>query len=309
MNNLIINTTPMAKRDYILRYLFIIRKLRNSNMATFNEISDFIEFEFDLLGDKQSLSRRTFQRDLNEIRTIFNIDIQCNSKGKYYIDEDENADINNRILEGFDLFNALSSVQKKSSFVLLEERCSLGTEHIYGLLHAIQNCFIVKFTHTKYWEDKVTQRTIKPYALKEFKGRWYVLSEDMGDKKIKTFGLDRISDLKITQKTFPFPVDFNPESYFKDCFGIITDETIPVEEIVLSFTEVQARYIKSFPLHHSQKEIEPINGEFTIKLKLRPSFDFIMELLSHGDKVRIDKPNSLKEKINEILLSSLSKSK
>lgn len=295
----------MAKRDYILRYLFIIRKLRNSKMVTFDEISDFIEFEFDLLGDKQGLSRRTFQRDLNEIRTIFNIDIQCNSKGEYYINEDENTDFNNRILEGFDLFNALGSIQKKSSFVLLEERCPLGTEHIYGLLHAIQNCFIVKFTHTKYWEDKITKRTIKPFALKESKGRWYILAEDLGDRKVKTFGLDRISNLDITQKTFSHPVDFSPESYFKDCFGIITDETIPVEEIVLSFTEVQARYIRSFPLHHTQKELEAINGEYTIQLKLRPSIDFIMEVLSHGDRVRIAQPASLKKEIQKILQNSL----
>lgn len=294
----------MAKRDFILRYLFIIRKLRNSRLATFREIQEFLEKEFELRGEQISISRRTFQRDLNEIRIIFNMDIQCNPDGKYYIEE-ESGDFNTRILEGFDLFNALSSVQKKSSFILLEERCSLGTEHIYGLLHAIQNCFIVKFTHTKYWEDKVSQRTIKPFALKESKGRWYILSEDMADKTIKTFGLDRISNLEITQKTFSFPEDFNPESYFKDCYGIITDQTIPVENIVLSFDEVQARYIKSFPLHHSQKEIEAINGEYTVELKLRPSIDFIMELLSHGDKVRVIEPESLKKRIVEILNNSL----
>lgn len=297
----------MAKRDFILRYLFIIRKLRTGRVATFKEIQEFLEKEFDLIGDKVSISRRTFQRDLNEIRTIFNIDIQCNPEGRYYIEEDESNDFNTRILEGFDLFNALSSVRKKSPFILLEERCTLGTEHIYGLLHAIQNCFIVKFTHTKYWEDKVSQRTIKPFALKESKGRWYILSEDMADKRIKTFGLDRISNLEITQKTFSFPADFNPESYFKDCYGIITDETIPIDDIILSFDEVQARYIKSFPLHHSQNEIEAVNGEYTIKLKLRPSIDFIMELLSHGDKVRVIEPDSLKKRIVEILNSSLTK--
>lgn len=297
----------MAKRDYILRYLFIIRKLRNSKKAKFEEIQKYIEGEFSLLDEPKKISRRTFQRDLNDIRLIFNIDIQCNANGDYYIDEDENSGFNNRILEGFDLFNALGSIQKKSSFVLLEERCALGTENIYGLLHAIQNCFIVRFTHTKYWEDKVSQRTVKPYALKEFKGRWYILSEDMGDKRIKTFGLDRITNLDITQKSFTYPSDFKPDEYFRDCFGIITDDTIPVEEIVLSFDDVQARYIKSFPLHHSQKEIEPINGEYTIQLKLRPSIDFIMELLSHGEKVRIVKPDNLKERIKQVLQKSLIK--
>lgn len=107
----------------------------------------------------------------------------------------------------------------------------------------------------------------------------------MGDKRIMTFGLDRITNLEITQRSFVYPNEFKPDEYFRDCFGIITDDTIPVEEIVLSFDAVQARYIKSFPLHHSQKEIEPINDEYTMRLKLRPSIDFIMELLSHGDKV------------------------
>lgn len=297
----------MAKQDYILRYLFIIRKLRNSKKARFEEIHKYIELEFSLLDEPKKLSRRTFQRDLKEIRTIFNIDIQCNANGEYYIDEDENNGVNNRILEGFDLFNTLSSIQKKFPFILLEERCALGTDNIYGLLHAIQNCFIVNFTHSKYWEDKVTQRTVKPYALKEFKGRWYILSEDMGDNRTKTFGLDRITNLEITQKSFTYPDDFMPNEYFKDCFGIITDETIAVEEIVLSFDEVQARYIKSFPLHHSQKEIEPIDGEYTIQLKLRPSIDFIMELLSHGDKVRIVKTESLKLRLKEIFQNSLNK--
>lgn len=297
----------MAKRDYILRYLFVIRKLRNAKRAKFEEIQEYLELEFSLLDEPKKISRRTFQRDLNEIRTIFNIDIQCTSNGDYFIDEDENSGFNNRILEGFDLFNALGSIQKKSSFVLLEERCALGTENIYGLLHAIQNCFIVIFTHTKYWEDIVTQRTVKPYALKEFKGRWYILAEDLGDKRIKTFGLDRITNLELTQKPFSFPEDFVSDEYFRDCFGIITDETIPVEEIVLSFDEVQARYIKSFPLHHSQKEIESDNGEYTIQLKLRPSIDFIMEVLSHGDKVRVVKPDSLKQGIRNILSNSLRK--
>lgn len=297
----------MAKRDYILRYLFIIRKLRNSKLSVFEEIEQFLQIEFEIIGENLSFSKRTFQRDLNEIRTIFNVDIKCNSLSQYFINEDENTSFNSRILEGFDLFSSLSAFQKKSSFVLLEERCSNGTEHIYGLLHSIQNCYIVKFTHNKYWEDKITERTVKPYALKEFKGRWYILCEDMNDNSVKTFGLDRISNLTITQKPFSFPVNFDPEIYFEDCYGIINDNTIAVEEIILSFKEVQARYIKSFPLHKSQKEIVSINGEYTISLKLRPTIDFIMELLSHGDKVRIIEPNSLKEQVKKILQNALNK--
>lgn len=257
------------------------------------------------MGDVKSISRRTFQRDINEIRSLFNIDIQCNKNGQYYIEEDDFSGFNNRIIEGFDLFSTLSAFQKKSSMVLLEDRCSIGTEHLFGILHAIENNFILKFTHNKYWEDKITERKVKPYALKESKSRWYVLAEDMGDGKMKTFGLDRISNLEITSKRFIPNTTFNPEEYFKNSYGVITRDDVEIEEVILSFTETQSKYVKSFPLHHSQEEIEPIDGEYTIKLILRPTFDFKREILSHGDKVRVHEPESLKGVLKEILLKSM----
>ncbi len=283
----------MSKRDYIIRYLLIVKKLRNSRFATFNEISEYIQREFELLDTPRNISLRTFQRDLNEIRTIFNIDIKCNNSNQYYIAEEENSGFNNRMMEAFDIINSLNTGQQLSPHILLEKRCPLGTEHLYGLLHAIRNLHIVRFTHQKYYEPEITLREVDPYALKEFKGRWYLLSKDHKDDIVKTFALDRMSELDISKKKFTYPAEMNPNDYFKNCFGIITsDETAP-EEIVLSFETLQGKYIKSYPLHESQKIIKDNDKELLIQLKLFLTHEFLMELLSYGESVKVIRPESL----------------
>jgi len=234
------------------------------------------------------------------------VDIQYNFSDKvYYIADDEQQDINNRMLEAFDMFNSLNIAEDLSPYIYLEKRRPQGTEHLYGLIHAIKNRLLIRFTYQKFWEDEVTHRTAEPYALKEFKGRWYVLANDRKDNTIKTFGLDRISQLEISRELFKYPENFNINEYFKYCFGIITSPDTEPEEIVLSFEPVQGKYIKSFPLHETQKVIVDNKEELQIKLKLHITHDFIMELLSFGDTVKILKQESMKSEIIAIYQNAL----
>ncbi len=54
-------------------------------------------------------------------------------------------------------------------------------------------------------KDEITQRTAEPYALKEFKNRWYVMAKDSKDGNIKSFALDRHTNLDITKRNFESP--------------------------------------------------------------------------------------------------------
>jgi predicted DNA-binding transcriptional regulator YafY len=290
----------MSKRDYIIRFLFIIRRLRNNRYATFKEISDCLTFEFGLLDGPRTISLRTFQRDIGEIRTIFNIDIKCNNNNQYYIAEDDTSSFNNRIMEAFDIINSLSFGQKLSPHILYEKRCSSGTEYLHGMLHAIQNRFTIRFAYQKYYEDFETHRDVDPYVLKESKGRWYLLGKNLSDKTLKIFGLDRVKDLEVTQKKFIYPADLEAKKYFENSFGVFVLENAKPEEIVLSFEPLQGKYIKSFPLHDSQKIIQDDETELLIQLKMFVTHDFIMELLSYGENIKVIKPDSL---INELKTS------
>ncbi len=295
----------MSKRESISRYNLIIKKLRRYP-ATFKEIADCLSLESEIQSYNFNISKRTFQRDLADIRTIYNIDIQYDfSRRVYFIDFDYQSEISERILEAFDTFNALNITDRLSNYIHFEKRKPQGTENLYGLLHAIKNKVQITFTHQKYWDDESTTRFVEPYALKEFKNCWYVLANDLKDNLIKSFALDRLNNLEITKKHFQFPKDFNVNEHYKYCFGIISPNDQEPQEVILSFNTLQGKYIKSLPLHESQEVLKDNEEELRIKLTIIITFDFVMELLSHGDRVKVIKPDCLIDKIKTTYKNAL----
>ena len=73
----------MSKRESISRYNLIIKKLRK-HPSSFSEISDYLAFESDLQEYNFNVSKRTFQRDIEDIRSVYNIDIQYDFSRKVY---------------------------------------------------------------------------------------------------------------------------------------------------------------------------------------------------------------------------------
>ncbi len=290
----------MSKRESIARYNLIIKKLRR-NAASLAEISDYLSLESELQGYNYVVSQRTFHRDLEDIRSLYNIDIQYDfSKKVYFIDFDEQPDINKRILEAFDTFSALNLTDRLSNHIHFEKRKPQGTENLYGLLHAIKNRIQIQFTYKKFWEDEISNRTVEPYALKEFKNRWYVLANDRNDNHIKSFALDRISELEFTKRKFQVPDNFDINEHYKYCFGIISPNSDKPKDVVLSFCPNQGKYIKSLPLHESQEILVDNSTELKIRLKIFTTLDFIMEILSHGDNVKVIEPRSLIDEIKDV---------
>ncbi len=293
----------MSKRESISRYNLIIKKLRKQP-ATFSTIDEYLAFESEIQEYNFRVSKRTFQRDLEDIRSIFNIDIQYDFSRKiYFIDTDDQPEVNDRILEAFDTFNALNITDRLSNYIHFEKRRPQGTEHLYGLLHAIKNQFQITFTYQKYWDDEVSCRIAEPLALKEFKNRWYIIANDLKDNRIKSFALDRLINLDITKKHFQFPVEFNVTEHFRFCFGIVSPNEHEPQEVILSFNAFQGKYIKSLPLHESQEIIVDSKEELLIKLKLFVTHDFLMEILSFGDNVKVIKPESLIEEVKSTCLN------
>lgn len=291
----------MSTRESLLRYFHITNKLRKSP-ATFKEISDYLKQQSELQGYRFNVSKRQFQRDLEDIGSIFEIEINYDFKRRVYaINEELQSEISRRRLEAFDTFNALKIGESTSNSIQFEKRRPQGTEHLFGLLHAIKNNRQVRFSYLKFWEDHPTDRTVEPLALKEFKNRWYLVARDLKRETsiglIKTFGLDRITDLDIKHTKFKNPENFDIEEQFRYCFGIISLKDEEPQEVILSFDPVQGKYIKSMPLHESQQILVDNNTEIQIRLMIYLTYDFEMELLSYGEYVKVLKPESLIEEL------------
>ncbi len=296
----------MSKRGYISRYMFILKKLKVKPYSTYEGLHAYIENQFDYLQMQDDnlqigFSKRTLQRDIKEIRNVFGIDIEYSkSKKGYFICQNENENMNfQRMMEAFDMFNSLNLAQDLKPFIHLEIRRPQGTENLYGLLHAIKNRFQIKFTYQKFWEEESSQRLAEPYALKEFKNRWYIMAKDRKDNNIKSFALDRLTSLEITNQTYQYPDNFSIEQNYRYCFGIISPNDEEPQDIILSFDPFQGKYIKTLPLHDTQQVLVDNDDEMKIKLKLCLTHDLVMELLSFGDNMKVIEPKSLADQIKQ----------
>ncbi|MEI6880568.1 MAG: WYL domain-containing transcriptional regulator [Bacteroidota bacterium] len=294
----------MSKRGYISRYLLILKKLKVKPYSSYEELQTYIENQFEYLqmqDDRLNIgfSRRTLQRDIKEIANIFGIDIEYSKQQKgYFISQSEMDNLNfQRMMEAFEIFNSLNIAQDIAPFVHLEKRKPQGTENLYGLLHAIKNNFQIMFDYQKFWEEESHQRLVEPYALKEFKSRWYIIAKDNKDATVKSFALDRLTHLEISNRKFDFPKNYNIEESYRYCFGIISPNDEEPQDILLSFNPYQGKYIKTLPLHETQQVIIDNENELQVKLKLCVTHDLLIELLSFGDNVKVLQPKSLAEEI------------
>jgi predicted DNA-binding transcriptional regulator YafY len=290
----------MARIESLTRLNFIINFLKKKP-ATFQQIADYLEKMSELEERDYNISIRTLQRDIKAIQASFNIEIKNNRQNNtYYIENNHDLNGAQQLLEAFDTLNVLNTAASASQYILFERRNPRGTENLYPLLTAIQNRKKVSFIYQKFYDDKESIRNVAPYALREFKSRWYLVARDGKDGIIKTFGLDRLREPSMLNENFTYPEKEELNRKFNYCFGVITPDTGEPEEIVLSFTPFQAKYIKTMPLHHTQEVVEDNAKECIISLFLFNTLDFRMELLSYGKEVKVLKPKALANQIKKM---------
>lgn len=297
----------MSRIHQLQRSLLIISKIKNNRYISFQELAKHIERELAFRGIYDTgLSRRTIQRDIQNIRTDFGVDIEYSRRdGGYFISESDYRSDIDRFLDSFDILSSLSTENEIPDFVFAEKHRPMGTQHLYPLIHAIRNSRKVSFTYLKFQNDKASDRLIEPYAIRECRGRWYLVGRTSGLSDLKTYGLDRIHDLTVTEDAFKRDKSVDIDEKFRYSYGIYSSDEYPIEEVLLSFAPEDGRYLKSLPLHHTQEIVRDTDEEFTIRLKLKITEDFVMEIISRSWSLKVLSPQSLKDRVNKIWRSAL----
>lgn len=284
-------------RDLFNRYIWLVDVIYRSKRITFKEINNKWE-KNENISDGKPLPLRTFHNQRNQIEEIFDINIECDKKtNEYYIDnadDMEKGGIRNWLLNTFAVNNLINESHQLKRRILFEEIPS-SRQYLTSIIEAMRDNLIINITYKGFYKNKETTFEVEPYFVKVFRGRWYLVARSILEDKIRTYALDRMIDLFATDKTFIYPKDFNPQAYFRYCFGIIQDNETKEQTIKIKVFNNQDKYISSLPLHHSQQEVEKTDSYTVFSYYLSPTFDFIRELLSYGDNIEILSPTSLRD--------------
>lgn len=170
---------------------------------------------------------------------------------------------------------------------------------VFAALEAIEErrALKIRYKHN-YDTSRETEYIIHPIAVKQFRRRRYLIAE-LEDRTTYSFPFDRI--LTLAKGEVIELSDTDIDVLFSDAYGIIREPGVPVEKIILKGEREQANHFLSRPLHHSQCVLENNGGYIILRLILSPTYDFIMEVHSHGPKVEVLAPESLRSKIAAII--------
>lgn len=294
------------RKDLIRKYIWLIDTINQagSEGITFARIAEKWKSNI-LLSKGSEYAWRTFMNHKDDVYELFGIQIVCRKSDNTYHIADRSelkdaAGFKRWVFDALSLSNQLSESSALRDRVLLEDNPS-GQEFVAAILEAMRNNKMVTFSYKPFWvaKDRVSNLYhVEPYALKYFRRRWYLLGK-YGNNPMRIYALDRMLDIDIEFEDFTLPADFDAADFFNSCFGIIVGDEEP-QLIQLKVDAFQANYLRSLPLHHSQKVVEQTKEYTIFSYFLRITYDFKQELLALGDTTEVLYPKALRKEMTTI---------
>ena len=284
--------------ELLQKYIWLVQTFIRSGEKgmSLGEISDRWESRFGT-----EYSRRTFNNHREAVEEVFGISILCNrSTNRYYIPYTEDVSDESAetawLINTFTVNNMLSLGKERLSGRVSVEDIPSGHIFLTAVMEAMTEGNEIVIGYQKYTSSETDTYTIRPYAVKEFAKRWYIIGYCLERKGMRVYGLDRIKSLDLTDRNFRMPKDFDVDSFFATSFGIYIPDG-PGLTITFRTNHTEARFLRDLPIHKSQKEIASDNDSVTFSIFVSPNKALIMEFCKYGGGLEVLGPESVRNQV------------
>jgi proteasome accessory factor B len=143
---------------------------------------------------------------------------------------------------------------------------------------------------------KAESYIVDPYSFVFFKGGLYLQGYAHNRNSLRTFAVERITDIVASNERFEIPAEYNPEERFREAFGIVNEEPLPIR---LRFSKSIAYSITGRIWHPTQKIKRLASGEIELSFTAGGRMEIISWILSYGSHVELLEPETLRREIAE----------
>ena len=326
----------MVKKNAIMRYKILDSLMSNRNRYySISELLEKVNEALELDG-MEPVSRRCIEKDLNTlecapyeaaIERVWYHGKKCiryAEEGfsiftKKLTEEEENllSEVLNTIgqFDGLDTFEWLDSLKKRLD--IKEHRRIIqfdsnpyfeGRNLIGSLFTAISNKQVLALKYHTFKDPQVKEVVVYPYLLKEYNNRWFLIV-GVEDGTILNFALDRIDDFKPMPHIDYIEPDEDLESRFDDIVGVTLFKDKPTEDILLWVNEEGYQYVKTKPLHGSQRDVKgeedkavrerypALQGGRFFRLQCILNYELEQLLMSKMNQLVVLEPATLKDSL------------
>jgi len=323
-----------TNKNAIIRYQALDKCFRNPGRKYFMEdlIDACNDALFDLDSKSTGVKRRQIFDDIKFMRDSRGYDAPIESykdgKKAYYRYEDLDFSINNQPLneqeaqqlkeslltlsrfKGMPQFEWVEEIKARldQSFKLTTEEQVLsfdenpfltGREYIGELYNAIINKQVLEIEYHPFKRDDSILFTIHPYHLKQYNNRWFLFGMNNEYQTITNIALDRIKAMKESKIAYLPNTEINFEEFFEDVIGVTIPEDKTLHKVILKIDNKLWPYIKTKPIHGSQKPPKEENDAYAIiELELMLNYELESIILSYGEQMEVLEPKVLRDNIS-----------
>lgn len=338
ITNLQIGGSMPANKNALIRYKTIDNCLRNRYRRwTLDDLVEACsETLYEMEGICKGVSVRTVQGDIQIMRSDklgYNAPIEVYDN-KYYRYAEKDYSIMNmqmsqndyevmqeavdmlRQLEDFEQFSEMSDVVRR-----LQDKLAIGKGGRKPLIHfdSVPNLKGLKLLNPlyNYIANKQTlcilyqsfnatepqEFILCPYLLKEYRNRWFLFGGSASDLRIYNLALDRIESIKPADVAFRENPDFDSEHFFDNLIGVTKPLHATVRRVKFWASAEQSRYIKTKPLHPSQKlkKENPEDGSCVFQIEVVINHEMYSTFMSYGSGIKLIYPNYVAEYMRDML--------
>lgn len=170
---------------------------------------------------------------------------------------------------------------------------SAKAEVLDALTIAIEDCNVTLLEYQSESSTEPVTREIHPYGWIYHRHSLYLVAWATAHQSVRTYKLDRVESVDMTNLRFPRPVDFQIAEHIAGAFGVYQGP--PGEEVLVQvrFAAAVARYVQEKTWHASQQLHVQADGRLLAEFRLSTTEEIKHWLLSFGAQVEVLEPAAL----------------
>jgi predicted DNA-binding transcriptional regulator YafY len=154
----------------------------------------------------------------------------------------------------------------------------------------------IKITYYSISNDEITKRNLDPIHLMFRGGFWYLIAFCHLRNEIKMFRIDRIKDLKLTDKIFQVPSDFSLASYMGKSWQVVRGEG-ETYQVEIKIFPPASRWVKEEIRHPTQQIKSLENGTILFTAEVSSLSEIKRWVLQMGSCTEVIAPEELKKEV------------
>ncbi|WP_297946686.1 WYL domain-containing protein [uncultured Fibrobacter sp.] len=236
-------------------------------------------------SDEEIVGRRCIEKDLKFIQEVFGT-IEKTRSGKntiiHYANRTDSI-FNQKIssselkllqavirtvgqMDGLENFGFLGKLEEstenpKHPSIIFEKNEFLSRRDLLPkLISFIERKKTIEIEYHPIHSKKINKIELYPQLLKQYNARWFLFGLAMDKKKILTFSLEQLDNVKESSKKYESSkIDWN--EYFDDMIGVSKKDNEKPQEIIFWASKKECTYLEGKPIHASQKMLKKKNAD------------------------------------------------